>query len=321
MSISSRQIVVLTGAGFTKNVGGLLGDELWSRLFSDRSIQLSDELKQLLSENFDFEDVYTKVMRGIEFEENNKDKIEGLRSAMQDATRAVYKKLDDSIIAWNRNDIDKRANFKHSLDEIIKPSEDNDGSKTQLIFTLNQDLFLERYYQMWPPCSHRLDLREHDKFQDNYYKEIRKDVTIYELYRDINLNRSADQYIKLHGSFGWLSSDGKDQIVITKNKKEFIDNEPLLKCYFNLFRETLTSPNKKLIVVGYSFKDKHINKVITEGFKKGLKLYVIDITSPRNLKKAMPSNMWSCVAGYFPYKLTEVGEHQRREIRNSLGLK
>ena len=76
------------------------------------------------------------------------------------------------------------------------------------------------------------------------------------------LSKNAIHYVKLHGSFGWKSSKGTDSYVIGKEKEKHITEEPLLSWYFELFRSALSESNRKLMLIGYGFRDRHINEVI-----------------------------------------------------------
>jgi hypothetical protein len=56
--------------------------------------------------------------------------------------------------------------------------------------------------------------------------------------------------------------------------QEQIDKFPLLKWYFDIFRQ-LNIGGSKLLVIGYSFLDIHINKIIFDAVNvRNLKLYI-----------------------------------------------
>lgn len=83
-------------------------------------------------------------------------------------------------------------------------------------------------------------------------------------------------YIKLHGSFGWLSANGANAYVIGRKKNTQIIAEPLLFWYINLFKEVLSVQGVKLLLIGYSFGDKHINNIIVNSVtQSGLRLFII----------------------------------------------
>ena len=47
----------------------------------------------------------------------------------------------------------------------------------------------------------------------------------------------------------------------------------------------LLRPSARLMIIGYSFSDSHINDAIAEGLKSGLKLFIIDPHAMDALKK------------------------------------
>lgn len=64
--------ILFTGAGFTKNFGGLLASEMWSKIFNHEQVQSRKNLKELLTEDFDYESIYYKVINGS-FEDDEKN--------------------------------------------------------------------------------------------------------------------------------------------------------------------------------------------------------------------------------------------------------
>ena len=53
--------MLLTGAGFTKNFGGFLANEMWAYIFNNPLIQSSVILREKLVDDQDFESVYSPV--------------------------------------------------------------------------------------------------------------------------------------------------------------------------------------------------------------------------------------------------------------------
>lgn len=90
MNFEINKHVLLTGAGFTKNFGGFLANEMWSWIFNNSKIWKYPKLSNLLKNDFDYESVYYKVIEGSEFNDNEK-------KALTDAIYYAYKKLDDKI--------------------------------------------------------------------------------------------------------------------------------------------------------------------------------------------------------------------------------
>lgn len=118
------------------------------------------------------------------------------------------------------------------------------------------------------------------------------------------------QYVKLHGSFGWRSQDGSDVMVIGHDKFGAIQKEPLLKWYLTLLENVLNKGERKLLVVGYSFRDKHINEIIVKAIRNNrLQLYVMSPKQPIDFRSELFSapkpryhvtEIWESLAGYFP---------------------
>jgi len=51
---------------------------------------------------------------------------------------------------------------------------------------------------------------------------------------------------------------------------------PILTWYHDELRKMLLRPEARLMVIGYSFSDTHINDAIVDGLKAGLKLFLVD---------------------------------------------
>jgi hypothetical protein len=54
----------------------------------------------------------------------------------------------------------------------------------------------------------------------------------------------------------------------------------VLKWYADEFDRRLQSSGARLMVIGYSFSDPHINDSIIEACKVGLKVFIIDTAGP-----------------------------------------
>ena len=89
MTIEIREPVLLTGAGFTRNFGGFLTDQMWARIFNHKQVQSRPALLASLKLCFDFESVYNHVMHEECYTQED-------RSAMYEAVESAYKQLDDA---------------------------------------------------------------------------------------------------------------------------------------------------------------------------------------------------------------------------------
>jgi hypothetical protein len=78
-----------------------------------------------------------------------------------------------------------------------------------------------------------------------------------------------------------------------------------------IFEETLSQQGTKLFVIGYGFRDRHINQIIKESVKNyGLKLYILSPENPRNFIEKLHhlgiDTILKGLCGYFPYTLSQL---------------
>jgi len=55
MNFKSNNLILLTGAGFTKNFGGFLADDMWDMILGHPLIQKNEKLKRLVLSNSNFD--------------------------------------------------------------------------------------------------------------------------------------------------------------------------------------------------------------------------------------------------------------------------
>jgi hypothetical protein len=92
----------------------------------------------------------------------------------------------------------------------------------------------------------------------------------------LDLVPNSQPYFKLHGSSD-LMVDRSMTMIMGTNKSQAIDREPILKWYRSQFIEHLSKPHTRLMIIGYSFADHHINEIIVGAVKNGLQIFVIDL--------------------------------------------
>jgi hypothetical protein len=330
--------VLLLGAGFTKNFGGLLADEMWAEIFNHNKVQVQPRIKKLMLNNFDYEEIYYSVLECLEDKEGLFPSIEFKieeKEAIKEATKFAYKCIDEILIRHiidplppypfflsNVNDListfkfqrlDYKLRLKEETYNIISKEDKN------FIFTLNQDLFFERLYRNNDFCQLSIPGIENDSDWFTYKfnkplesKDYRKLPTEDKLKftKDDLFERGEFFLIKLHGSYNWISSNGSDMMVIGRGKIKQIKSEPLLDYYFDIFNTVLSQGQCCLIVIGYGFGDEHINSVISHAVENnGLRIYVLSPESPKKLKEKLcarcnaveGTNIWNGISGYFQH--------------------
>jgi hypothetical protein len=175
--------------------------------------------------------------------EANYDSID--RQAIVASVTSTFKRMDSLFTQTMFNAVDKELNYatlKRFLSQFA-------GS---VIFTLNQDTIAERLLQNWSIAFETPYVQQFDpaKIPDE---------------RPASLPQATSQKIrvvKLHGSHTWINSAGVPVIVLGITKTQTIAGSWLLTEYKNLFEAALNSGGVKLLVMGYSFRDKHINDII-----------------------------------------------------------
>ncbi len=308
MPINYHNAFLLTGAGFTKNFGGFLATEMWAQIYNNPKIQGSPYLRALLQDDFDFESIYSKVIEDESVSEDDKERI---RIAIKNA----YKNLDEAIKGWTFNSTAPYPVCWYTLNRLLGLFHNTPG-KQGFWFTLNQDLFMERRNGVVspgvPPFHGRYGPIESSSLEDSDFVSIPQEETETKVMNGIS-SHAGLAYIKLHGSYGWKSQSNPSQLVIGKNKVGMIADEALLQVYFQVFQDALLSGEKKLLVIGYGFRDDHINEVIAKAVREaGLRIYVISTSSPEKWKATVTedsrngTDIVRGLAGYYPYSLLEL---------------
>lgn len=315
-----KRHILLTGAGFTKNFGGFLGEEMWGKIFGNPSIQKHERMRELLLSNcaYNFEFAYQNVLEGDYDDEQKAD----FRTALVGA----YQLLDENIL-------DKRPRYLYQLNRFFARFA-GDEHKKGFIFTINQDLFIERFQE--DLTTRFISPGTKDPFRDYNTRNVPLNQDQYETIpkaeisntdRKKHLECGHSLYIKLHGSFHWKRPDGENLLIIGTRKSEDKDEYGLLRWYWELFESALNQEGTKLMIIGYGFKDKQLNEVLHRAIKDGaknqekLRVYMI---SPRSISEtqkyiseqdyalhgsissSFPDDFMGCLGGYFQEDIREI---------------
>ncbi|MEW5724734.1 MAG: SIR2 family protein, partial [Thermodesulfobacteriota bacterium] len=195
-----------------------------------------------------------------------------------------------------------------------------------IIFTLNQDLFIERRLEvsggrpelpfMELPSFWGSANKGREPLTQGDYRPLPNEEELSS--SRIGRSNNVLYYVKLHGSLNWIDSEGHRRLVIGRNKEDAITAEPLLNHYFKLFNETLYSDPKKLLCIGYSFRDQHINQVIVNAIKNySLELYVLNPQSPGDFFDSFDDSstgeaIKTGLKAYYPYTLIDIFSGNQR---------
>lgn len=231
--------ILLIGAGFSKNWGGRLASEVWADVFTNGAVQARERVRKALLNERSFEVVMENTLTDPNYDWEDQLAISG-------AISTTFKRMDDLFASTMIYAIDKEVNYA-TLKHLIKRFS---GS---FIFSLNQDTLLEKLLQHWSvpfatPYVQQIGTAKipDDRPASAAYQPDARSITL----------------VKLHGSRTWINSEGVPLMVIGVGKARMIAGSWLLTEYRNIFEAALSSGSVRLMVMGYSFADTHINEII-----------------------------------------------------------
>ena len=171
---------------------------------------------------------------------------------------------------------------------------------------MNQDLLLEKHYLIPPPLG--LSLVSHGRWDLGVLPgmdEIPNPAMAGSLFDPLQVQRRPSPtprataigprhqpYYKLHGSMNWQDPKGGRLLVMGGNKPTTMQSHPILMWYADRFREMLSRPNARLMVIGYGFGDNHINRLIAEAWEAGgqtLTMFIVGPDGREILRKINPT--------------------------------
>ena len=321
----SNSHILLTGAGFTKNFGAPLADEMWSLIFNHPDVRSTKRVQDLLRNNFDFEDAYHEVRSG---DYENKE-----HSAIHAAVLNAYENIDRTVLRWIDNPNSTRRINRNNVNKLIAQFAGN-RYECGFFFTLNQDLFVERHYTgEHAPAPSIPGLQKGSRFSSGFNQAIDPTNRLIvpeseEIYKKASkdLPNTHFCYVKLHGSYDWRKHDDSLQLVIGRGKEEIIAREPIFRLNWELFKSVLGQGDRRLLVIGYSFRDKHVNKEITNAIENnGLRLIILCPDKPREFLDnhlMLPvveggNTIRQAIDGYFPHTLEELFPGSQMDIADA----
>jgi hypothetical protein len=90
----------------------------------------------------------------------------------------------------------------------------------------------------------------------------------------------------------WKDPSGRNLLVMGGNKPTTMQRHPILTWYAEKFLEHLSKPAARLMVIGYGFRDNHINQMICQGWRKSnqtMSMFIVHPDGREILKKVNPT--------------------------------
>ena len=256
--------VLLLGAGFSRNWNAPLAAEVANSLLGQvgNDAHLQDLLRR---HSRNFENALSEVQRehlNVPSSAEAKERLDRLQSAI-----AVMFEQFNATLEPPR-EFEFCNDMQYSVSRFL--------AKFDSIFNLNQDLLLDmRYSQQILTAS---GVRW-NSFESPGTRPI-PDSTLTGIADGhkrrwtptdppFSVRARTQPHYKLHGSSNWVTADGKDLLVMGGDKEFMIREHRVLRWYYEQFQQQLAVGGTRLMVIGYSFSDRHINDAITEAAQRG----------------------------------------------------
>jgi hypothetical protein len=280
--------ILLLGAGFSRNWGGLLANEVFDYLIGQKDVAQDGWLKSLLWKHKitgGFENALADAQ--VAFARDPAKYGPSLRT-LQAAISNVFKKINQAF--FDRPGME----FQEYIDRMLRTF----LVRFDAIFTLNQDVLLEHHYfrhieltgpRRWLGAQ-LPGLRRIPDDTATVNPSWGKDTWVPLEEQSFRIETGLQPCFKLHGSSNWKDSEGGSLLVIGGKKSREIRSHAVLAWSFEQFRQQLFQPRSRLFVIGYGFRDQHINDVIIEAVSRHeLRFFVIDPFGSDVVRRANPS--------------------------------
>jgi SIR2-like protein len=273
IEISNMKHYLLIGAGFSHNWGGWLASEAFEYLLGDPAVVGNREIRELLWKHQPqggFEAALDELQRGSAVSaKRNEAELRFAIARMFDAMNSAFKSSSLEFGDWIGNQRPVR-------DFLVR---------FDAIFSLNQDLLLEHQYR---GTADGLVDRDNPRTQKSWQLPGMRMIATLDTASTYPAETglwvpSGDQMIapdqqpifKLHGSSNWRAAEGSEVMILGGGKSESIARFPVLHWYSEVFRDCTAQPDARVMVIGYGFRDDHINTILERAIGRGLKVFII----------------------------------------------
>ena len=279
--------ILLLGAGFTRNWGGLLADEVFEHLLACQNIQGDAYLRGLLWKYSD-KGGFEYALEEVQSDHSRQPEEVGPKlQALQDRISRIYDSMNEAF--FQRVTIETSNSRDRQLKTFFV--------RFDAIFTLNQDILLEHHYlphvelvgaERWTGAQ--IPGMKRIRRQGSEQEAWGRDIWVPRDEEDMHVSERQQPLFKLHGSSNWRDTEGGRLLVVGGNKTKSIGSQAVLVWNAQQFTRLVSEGSSRLLVIGYSFRDHHINQEIIGAVRNhGLRFFVIDPLGSDVVRHANPS--------------------------------
>lgn len=279
--------VLLIGAGFSHNWGAPLASEVFEAIYGSRAVQEDTYLRKTMLRHqprVAFEDALADVQADFA---RDPASHRAVLKRMQGAVSDTFGRINSTLI-------ERRFEFQKSLRKQVTTF----LARFDAIFSLNQDILLEHHY------FRHLDLTNPAKWHGAQLpgmRRIRNQDSLdpgswgYDQFVPLDppqfrIHDRLQPCFKLHGSTNWRNVEGGSLMIFGGNKSRAIASHAVLQWSLDKFREYLAKSGARLMVIGYAFRDEHINDIVIDAVRAhGLRFFVVDRNGRNVVRYANPS--------------------------------
>lgn len=285
-----KNLLILSGAGSSMDVGGLSMFQLWEKavqLYKKGEVDGFELIKKevnFTSDKWDIEGLLSQIDGYSKFADDKNVVIANDSYKLSEIRKEIFK-----LIKTNCSIKKPDGFFPHEL-FLKKLLQRKQTSPRIKVFTLNYDLLFEYAATevnavVIDGFSFTIPRTFSGRFFD--YDIVQREGS--KLHEEDNFIQRVFHLHKLHGSLNWeRTEDGKIRIshnpdaplMVYPREAKYEDSyeQPFFEMMARFQRSLRLSNDTLLVCIGYSFNDKHINAAIEEALNQnpGFRLAVID---------------------------------------------
>ena len=268
--------LLLIGAGFSRNWGGWLATEAFEYLLGSPEVARVPGLRRLLWKHQQEGGGFEAALEALQAQfAKDPGSAHDPLMALQDAIKRMFDAMNAAFMA--------AADWQFGQ-QYIERQIGTFLTRFDAIFTLNQDVLLEHHYlndnialirkKKWDGAALPGMMRVPPQ-EPMHANSWSRSTWSPRAENDFKPNTRFQPIYKLHGSSNWTRADGQPLLIMGGAKLREIGQTPILNWYARVFEENLLATGAKLMVIGYGFRDEHINAAIARAVERGLKLFIV----------------------------------------------